>query len=73
MESSGRAIPKHCLRFLRNSLPAATGSAGTTLTLFDLRKLRFRGIEMSRDWERIAYGFDLMVLIPELTPDEMIQ
>jgi hypothetical protein len=54
-------------------LPAAQGSGGQMLTLFDLRKLRFRGIEMNHDWERIAYGFDLMILIPELTPDEMIQ
>ncbi len=46
---------------------------GTTLTLFDLRKLRFRGIDMPPDWQRIVYGYDLFVLMPELTPADFIQ
>ena len=37
-------------------------------TLFDLRKLRFKHLDMSADWERVIYGYDLLVLIPELTP-----
>jgi hypothetical protein len=54
-------------------LPHAAGAKGSTLTLFDLRKLRFRGIDLTRDWERIVYGYDLMVVIPELTPGEEIE
>jgi len=49
------------------------GSAAQTLTLFDLRKLRFRGINFSPDWERIVYGYDLFVLIPALTPAAPIE
>ena len=51
-------------------LPAQGGS---TLTLFDLRMLRFRGIEFSPDWERVVYGYDLFVLIPELTPGTAVE
>jgi hypothetical protein len=49
-------------------LPPQAGSSGKTYTLFDLRKLRFRGIDLPRDWEQIVYGYDLFVIIPELTP-----
>jgi hypothetical protein len=35
--------------------------------------LRFRGIDLPRDWERIVYGYDLFVLIPEITPSAAIQ
>jgi len=51
-------------------LPQQAGTTGETLTLFDLRKLRFRGIDLPPDWERIVYGYDLFVFIPELTPVE---
>ena len=50
-----------------------SGSGGETLTLFDLRKLRFRGIELSSEWERVVYGYDLFVLIPELTPGSAVE
>jgi len=46
---------------------------GATLTLFDLRKLRFRDIDMPPDWQRIVYSYDLFVLMPELTPAALIQ
>ncbi len=49
-------------------LAPEAGSSGQTLTLFDLRMLRFRGIDLSPKWERVVYGYDLFVLIPELTP-----
>ena len=47
-------------------LPAK--EAGTSMTLFDLRKLRFRGIDFPPEWKRIVYSYDMFVLIPELTP-----
>lgn len=58
---------------IAHSLPQPVEGEGTTLTLFDLRKLRFRGIDLPRDWERVAYGYDLLVLMPELTPASAIQ
>ena len=58
---------------VENALAQAAGGAGKTLTLYDLRKLRFKGIDPPRDWERIVYGYDLFVLIPELSPAEMIE
>lgn len=37
-------------------------------TLFDLRALRFRRIaDLDKDWERVIKGYDLLVVIPELT------
>ena len=41
-------------------------------TLFDLRQLRFKHLEMSEDWERVVYGYDLMVMIPEISPAELV-
>lgn len=52
---------------------ARTLNGGKTLTLFDLRTMRFRGIELSPEWERIVYSYDLFVLIPELTPGAFIE
>jgi hypothetical protein len=58
---------------ITNLLPQAKQGAGTTLTLVDLRKLRFRGIDFPPDWKRIAYSYDLMILIPELSAATLIQ
>jgi len=46
---------------------------GKTLTHYDLRSLRFRGIDFPPEWERIVYSYDLFVLIPELSPGSLIQ
>lgn len=46
---------------------------GTALTLYDLRKLRFRGIDMPPDWKRIVFSYDLMVLIPEISASSLIR
>ncbi|MEO8461127.1 MAG: hypothetical protein ABI451_11415 [Dokdonella sp.] len=48
-------------------LAKALASEGTTLTLFDLRALRFRGIDLPSEWKRIVYSYDLFILIPEIT------
>ena len=56
-----------------SALLAPKDAAGKpTLTLFDLRQLRFHGVALPRDWERTVYGYDLLVLIPELTPGSAI-
>ena len=54
-------------------LPQPAGSSGETLTLFDLRTLAFAGSSLSPEWERVVYGYDLFVLIPELTPGSAIE
>jgi hypothetical protein len=56
-----------------NLLPQAEHAGGTTLTLYDLRKLRFHGIDLPPEWKRIVFSYDLMVLIPELTAASLIQ
>jgi erythromycin esterase-like protein len=59
---------------LANLLPSPSADqAGLALTLFDLRQLRFHGIDLPPDWERTVYGYDLFVLIPNLTPDAAIE
>jgi hypothetical protein len=43
-------------------------------TLFDLRRLRFQKLgTLDPDMERLIYGYDLMVVIPELTPATLIR
>jgi hypothetical protein len=49
-----------------NMLPQGPGGAGTTLTLFDLRRLRYRGLDLSREWEHAIYSYDICILMPEL-------
>ena len=48
--------------------PAIDAQKAGSWTLYDLRKLRFKRLELGADWERVVYGYDLLVLIPELTP-----
>jgi len=52
--------------------PAIDAQKAGSWTLFDLRKLRFKQLDLSPDWERVVYGYDLLVLIPELTPVGLI-
>lgn len=53
--------------------PAVDQQLEAGWTLFDLRRLRHRRIEgLSSDWSRVIAGYDLMVLVPVLTPSEAI-
>ena len=54
-------------------LPQQVDGPGPTLTLFDLRQLRFRHIELPPEWERVIYSYDLFVLIPKITPASPIE
>jgi hypothetical protein len=56
-----------------NILPQAEHGDGAMLALYDLRKLRFRGIDLPAEWKRIVFSYDLMVLIPELSAASLIQ
>jgi hypothetical protein len=38
------------------------------IIVVDLRKLRFRDISMTGEWERLVYGSDLLVMLREFTP-----
>ncbi len=54
--------------------PAADLAAKDSWTLYDLRKLRFRrDLALEPEWNRVVYGYDLLVLIPELTPADLIR
>ncbi len=53
--------------------PAIDAKKAESWTLFDLRGLRFRQLNLDADWQRVVYGYDLLVLIPELTPAALIQ
>jgi erythromycin esterase-like protein len=56
-----------------NLIPANPTASGTPdspdaqLTLFDLRQLRYRGIDLPPQWEHIVYSYDLLILIPHLS------
>jgi hypothetical protein len=48
--------------------PAIDAQKAGSWTLYDLRKLRFKHLDLNADWERTVYGYDFLVIIPELTP-----
>jgi hypothetical protein len=54
-------------------LPQRPAVSGTTLTLFDLRQLRYRGLDLSREWEHVIYSYDLCILMPEVTVASAIE
>ncbi|MEO7257699.1 MAG: hypothetical protein ABIW18_07270, partial [Sphingomicrobium sp.] len=52
---------------------AVQTQASTGWTLFDLRPLRHVGIaNLSPDWKRAIEGYDLLLLVPEFTPSDLI-
>ena len=55
------------LRPVVEMLPASRGGDLSGIVL-DLRKLRFRHLAMSSQWEHLVYGYDLLVMFPRFTP-----
>ncbi len=60
-------------RWLKPMLDGQVQTPGAW-TLYDLRRLRFQGLgsAMNADIKSLIYGYDLLVIIPELTPGEAI-
>ena len=60
-------VPEYAwLKPVVDLLPAeSNGSMGVVL---DLRRLRFRQLEMSPEWLHLVYGYDLLVVLPVFTP-----
>ncbi len=54
-------------------LPQDPDESGQMLTLFDLRKLRYRELEMPAEWEKVIYSFDLFVIEPNLSVADEIR
>ena len=54
-------------------LPQSVGEHGQTLTLYDLRKLRYRALNLPPQWEKVIYSFDLLVVEPTLTVANQIR
>jgi len=54
--------------------PAIDNQIPNAWTLYDLRKLRFTKLAtLEPSMEKLIYGYDLLVIVPELTPADMIQ
>jgi hypothetical protein len=54
--------------------PAMENQVPNAWTLYDLRSLRFQKLaNLDQDMERLIYGYDLLVIIPELTPASVIR
>jgi hypothetical protein len=61
----------HDYRWLK---PAVESQILNAWTLYDLRKLRFMELgPVDPDMERMVYGYDLLVIVPELTPADPVQ
>lgn len=54
-------------------LPQGPEADGQTLTLFDLRSLRYRQLDMPAEWEKVIYSFDLLVVEQSLTVADEIR
>jgi len=49
--------------------PALADLMSSGWTEIDLRRLRFRKLRgLGPEWERMIYGYDFLILVPELTP-----
>jgi hypothetical protein len=54
--------------------PAVENQVPNAWTVYDLRKLRFTELGLvDRNMERLVYGYDLLVIVPELTPADRVQ
>lgn len=54
--------------------PLVENQVSGAWTVYDLRRLRFQKMgTLDAGLERLIYGYDLLVLVPELTPAEMVQ
>lgn len=54
--------------------PAVDNQVLNGWTLYDLRKLRFTKLgPLDASMERMIYGYDLLIIVPELTPADLIQ
>lgn len=54
--------------------PAAKLALPGTITIFDLRALRFhRQLELSPEWQAEIYRDDLLILLPETTPATLLE
>jgi hypothetical protein len=54
--------------------PAIDNQLPNAWTLFDLRKLRFHALhEVDADMQRLIYGYDLLIIVPELTPADPVE
>jgi hypothetical protein len=52
---------------LQQQFSQEAGVSQNTMTLFDLRELRFRHLDLPSDWEHIVYSYDLLIIVPEFT------
>ncbi len=53
--------------------PAIDNQVKSGWTMYDLRRLRFQKITgIGADFSRLIYGYDLLIIIPQITPADMI-
>lgn len=58
--------------WLRDALPP-DDTRSTDWMLLDLRSLRAQlRRDIPAEWKRIVYGFDMIVIAPELTPSSLV-
>jgi hypothetical protein len=54
--------------------PAVESQILNAWTVYDLRKLRFMELgPVDPDMERMVYGYDLLIIVPELTPADPVE
>lgn len=52
--------------------PQEQGSSSRIYTVFDLRTLRFRNLDIPEKWKHVVFAYDIFILMPEITPADYI-
>jgi hypothetical protein len=58
---------------LEELLPPTSKNEPNLFTMFDLRKLRFRPLHFTPEWEQLIYSYDILVIIPRVSPAMPLQ
>ncbi len=58
---------------LHDLIPATNKSGPAPATMFDLRKLRFRGLTFAPKWEQLIYSYDVLIILPHVSPAVPLQ
>ena len=58
---------------LAELIPGTSNGGLAPATMFDLRKLRFRGLTLAPEWEQVIYCYDVLIILPHVSPAVPLQ
>ncbi len=58
---------------LAELIPKTSNGGMAPATMFNLRKLRFRGLTLAPEWEQLIYSYDVLIILPRVSPAVPLQ